>query len=60
MFIFLTKYKLVILNCLMLFGIICITFLPENYWMHGNGFWQGVITVGLMINIRETIKQIKE
>jgi len=59
-YIFLTKYKLVILNCVLLFAIICITFLPETMWIHGTGFWQGVITVGIMTNIAEAIKRVKD
>jgi len=57
---FLTKYRLVILNSILLFAIICITFLPENWWIHGTGIWQGVLIVGIMVNIRELLKQAKE
>ncbi len=57
---FLTKYRLVILNSVLLFAIICITFLPDTMWLHGTGFWQGVLTVGIMTNIADAIRKAKD
>jgi len=57
---FLVRYRLVILNSVLLFGIICITFVPEGLWLHGTGIWQGILLVGIMVNIREMMKQANE
>jgi len=57
---FYCKYRLVIANTIMFFGLICIFIVPDTYWIHGDGFWQGLIAGILIADAFEIIKRVKQ
>ena len=56
---FYCKYRLLIFNIFMFFGLICIFIVPKTYWIHDNGFWVGFSSVVMLYNIVEIIKRVK-
>ena len=56
---FLSKYKMVIINILMLIGMAVLLLAPDNKYESIKSFFGGFIFVGMLYNIFESIKLTK-